>query len=255
MQLNAGQTAGGRCARMLLQMRPIDRKRPATGFEMFRAQTWAGRLSCLPNGDRAKRDVSSRGYAINCDAVVNDAIMLTYNSVYHHGLVKDSGDVFARQGGMPESVIAEIPYWDKSVATSGDPKIKTEPNGAPTASEPEAWSKASDWRQWRPAAIIIRISPRNPRRTPHPVRRPTPTQMAVAKPAAIMKRRPAPRVIREPIPTAVTINPMTAIAIRTPVRVHCDDRGLPAAAIAAHIDPVAVRSQGVVKVWLGLFSR
>src|SRR5436190_1485836 len=95
-------------------------------------------------------------------------------------------------------------------------------------------------RQWRPTAMAVGVSPRDPGRAPNLVWRPAPAQVAVAKPAAVMERCPAPGIIRTPIPPTVCPDPAATIVVRCPARVDHHGGRLPACTITGHIDPIAI---------------
>jgi len=78
-------------------MRTINRECPAARFELFRAQTWAGRRIRLPNGDRAERDMGGSSYALGGDAMIYYPILFTHNTLCHDCLVKNSSNVLSWQ--------------------------------------------------------------------------------------------------------------------------------------------------------------
>jgi hypothetical protein len=95
--------------------------------------------------------------------------------------------------------------------------------------------------------MAISVTPANPGWPPNPVRCPAPAQATMAKPAAVMKRRPAPCVIGTPIPTAIGPHPASTIVVGCPTGIDHHRGGLPASTIPPHIYPVPVRSQRTVK--------
>ena len=70
------------------------------------------------------------------------------------------------------------------------------------------------WKR-RPTHILIARSPRNPSRRPFFPGNPNPTDIAKARPPAVMISRPTKRLIRDPRPTGVCVDPAT-VGVRPP---------------------------------------
>ncbi len=144
--------------------------------------------------------------------------------------------------------VAKMSNWHKRETIPTQAEIETDADGESVIKESHTILIHRARRQWRPAAVIVRISPRHPRRAPNGVRRPAPAPARMLKPAPVVERRPTPRIIRKPIPAAVGINPMSVIAIRLPAGVVNHHAGPPAPAIAVHVHPTAIRRKRVIKI-------
>jgi len=82
-------------------MRTINRECPAAGFELFRAQTWAGRRIRLPNGDRAEWDMSGGSDTLWGDAMIYYPVVFSHDTICHNRLIKNSSDMIMWQSTVP----------------------------------------------------------------------------------------------------------------------------------------------------------
>src|SRR6185437_3525155 len=130
-------------------------------------------------------------------------------------------------------------HEDEIVDAEAEGEVETD--GTAEIGEAEARTVTGRGRQWRPAAVIVVISPGNPGWSPDRVGRPAPAPVPIVEPAAIMKRRPAPGIIRDPAPAAIGVGPMAVITIGRPAGIHGHGGRPPAGAIARDINPVSVR--------------
>ena len=146
--------------------------------------------------------------------------------------------------------VAKIPRRHEREKIHAQAEIKIGADGRAVVENSHACPISRARRQRRPAAIIIRVTPRHPRRRPDRVRPPAPAAARIVKPASVVKCRSAPRIIRKPIPARIGVDPMTVVAIWLPARIINHDRRLPAKPVAIHVHPVAVRREIVVKIIL-----
>src|SRR6266566_2323453 len=228
-------------------MRTEDRQGSAAGFQPFRPDAFGCRRAHLTEGNSANLRVRCRGNTFHRNALVNDSVVIANDLRHRHGTAVNSCPAVATHRIARQAEIAKISRRNKGVATRSDREIKAESDRVTPVSKTKTWPETGRRRQRRPATIIIRISPRHPRRCPNAVRLPAPTQMSVTEPTAIVERRPAPRIIRKPIPPAIRIDPMPTIAIRLPPGIDTYYRWLPALAVASHVHPRPVRRQRIVK--------
>ena len=100
-------------------------------------------------------------------------------------------------------------------------------------------------RQRRPADIVIAFPPGNPRRTPLVIRLPAPAHRFDGKPAPVVINDARKLLVAHPRPARVGESPV-AIRVRNPAAL--DIRGVPAVAVAFHLDPLAVGQERVIEI-------
>ena len=137
--------------------------------------------------------------------------------------------------------------WHKDKTSRVEAKVKAHADAAAAIKETNAGLPDRKWRQRRPAAIIICVTPRHPRWCPHGVRPPAPAEARITKPASVMKRR-VPGIVGFPIPAAVGVNPMATVAIGLPIAVIDGNRRSPATAVTGDVHPTAIRRERCVKI-------
>src|SRR6185503_2444823 len=149
---------------------------------------------------------------------VDDRIVVAGHDVVNDGRILVDGFRRGRRHVITVRMSVGKPIQRKErVMAIADPKVETEADGTIPIIEPQPPHIASFRWQRRPAAVIARITPTHPRRSPTGVRHPKPPDARIRAPTSIMERRPAPGIIRIPVPTGVAPHPPTSIGVRTPV--------------------------------------
>src|SRR5581483_6932120 len=192
---------------------------------------------------RAHFDSRSHRHLFGIDAVADHVVMFESDLIVHGGLMEKFGSPRRRRGITIGRIISHAPDGDEGVLTGAQAKIKGGSHGVAPMLEANSGHKVCRRRQWRPAAVICRVPPTHPGRSPNMVRPPAPAAVFVIEPAAIMKRRPAPGIVGPPIPSAICVDPAAAIKVRLPAMVSHANCRLPATPGSGDINPTAIRSQ------------
>lgn len=225
-----------------LQLRPIQHRRFAGDIETFDSSASAG--ARFSNFDRTNfasacdRNASDRHTVVDDRVVVPDDVIVDDRSVPIN--VADSA---ARNAIQMRMVIVEMADLDEREQVDAEVKIKTDADAHAVEMEAVPGHPMRTQRQWRPAAIHIRVTPGYPRRRPSKIGDPYPAATRVQMPTPVVKRRPAPTVVGVPIPAAVGVNPSATVPVRPPGAVDDDDARLPTPAHAFHFHPCSVRRE------------
>ena len=179
----------------------------------------------LTHRDRVNRRPGDVGDMLRLDAAVDDGpvVAVKIEVVDDRGLIEYPRFVPCLDAKMARMRVAKISGRHKREEIRGQAKIKSNAHAIAAINEAHAGPVNRKRRQWRPAAVIIRVTPCHPGRRPDSVRPPAPAQARIMKPASVVERD-APRIIRGPIPAAIAVNPMPAVAIRLPAGVVNDER-------------------------------
>ena len=158
----------------------------------------AGADGWIDGGDVSEGDFSNfgevaSGNSVSADAFVDDCVVVADDIVVHYGgIVEDLSGFLMVDAAAVMVVMAKVFSGDKSVMVMAQSKVKAEAYPRAVISETGGCGVMSAGRQGRPAAVVVRITERNPRRSPNGSRNPNPTVAAVQTPSSVVKRRPAP---------------------------------------------------------------
>ena len=178
--------AGSRIAR---EARAIYNQRAAIAAELIAVWAVSGRRGCIPDCDGMDGGMRAGNDSFRRDAGIDKGPVMAVEIevIDDRGVIINLRDLARRHAITAWMRVAKMSNRHKRETVPTQAEIETDTDGEPVIKESNALAIHRAWRQWCPAAVIVRIPPRHPRRTPNGVRRPAPAPARNLKPAASAK--------------------------------------------------------------------
>lgn len=114
------------------------------------------------NRHRMNRRVRHVGNVLWRNTVIDDDILVAVEMVDHRRVMENPVNVTSENTMTPRMRIAKIPCRHECERRRAQPETESDTNVRTVENKSHSGTICAIRRQWRPAAIIIRVTPANP---------------------------------------------------------------------------------------------
>ena len=153
--------ADGRIAR---EAWAIYNQRAAIATELIAVWAVSGRRGCIPDCDGMDGGMRAGNDSFRRDAGIDkvSAVTVEIEVIDDRGVIINLRDLGRRHAIAARMRVAKMSNWHKRETIPTQAEIETDADGEPVIKESHTILIHRAWRQWRPAAVIVRISPGHP---------------------------------------------------------------------------------------------